>query len=741
MHTIFMQVKKDFVRIPSDSIEYFVPKHVLEGPTLSGASIKLAGYSKLTKGYYISRPSHRGFHVLFATLSGSGKFILEDDREIIMKPNDTFFSHTDGMGHIILQQSSKETWEVCWFHINADSTWFLPPCHDYAVYTWRNIEKLKTCILGIADEENRPDTNSVQIQELYAQLLLSYVQRELDNKTHYRNLYNEIAMEKLWNQVASSLWKVWTLDELADSMALSKAHFCRLCNEYYHISPGKKVKQMKLESALFLLQNTQNTISNIASLCGYNTQASFSAAFSQYYGLSPRKARAKEFPLSRNQKEGEYELETQQHILGTNALSQAVPLFRSTWEEIYTPLLIADENTWNAAGSRIKTDFEAVHIPVQQVVFPATPLPQADEKTISRIRVLLQGNDFVAIAIGSGTVNDIVKRASKICNKPYMLVATSPSNDGYTSSSAMVITNRGYQTIICHAPYSVIADSTVLCAAPIQAIASGAATLASQLCVGADWIVADVLGIQPMKPNLWERLQIPIRKVLASPKVLVKRNKNKIGEMFGCLMNIGFVGQSMHDPFLLQGEAQFMAAIWEQAGRQKERIPHGSLIALGTLVVIAFLEHLTQLTLDDIATKLPSEKIPVSWKERDISVSSVLGKLAVPSVFENCRNKFLSPEEQQKRQVKILEKWDEIITALRRQIIPFQDLKARFLLLGCPTQPKDIGLGKNQVKTALLGAQMICSHYTLFDMVYELGLLDTMVRELFEGSWFTEYAD
>ncbi len=97
------------------------------------------------------------------------------------------------------------------------------------------------------------------------------------------------------------------------------------------------------------------------------------------------------------------------------------------------------------------------------------------------------------MAVGSGSLNDIVKRAAHEAGRPYLSVATAASMDGYTAFGA-AITKDGYkQTMTCPAPRAVLADLEVLAGAPPAMTASGYGDLLGKVTAGADWLVADAL--------------------------------------------------------------------------------------------------------------------------------------------------------------------------------------------------------------------------------------------------------
>ena len=57
-------------------------------------------------------------------------------------------------------------------------------------------------------------------------------------------------------------------------------------------------------------------------------------------------------------------------------------------------------------------------------------------------------------------------------------------------------------------------------AAPAGMNASGYADLLAKLTAGADWIVADALGIEPIDPPSWQMVQANLRDWLSDPTIV-----------------------------------------------------------------------------------------------------------------------------------------------------------------------------------------------------------------------------
>ncbi|WOO42146.1 helix-turn-helix transcriptional regulator [Rubellicoccus peritrichatus] len=82
-----------------------------------------------------------------------------------------------------------------------------------------------------------------------------------------------------------------TVDDIAHASGLSREHLSRTFKERYGISPGKRLRQLRLETAKQLLERTHAPIDAIASRCGYNDPDAFSRSFRNYFGRNPASMR------------------------------------------------------------------------------------------------------------------------------------------------------------------------------------------------------------------------------------------------------------------------------------------------------------------------------------------------------------------------------------------------------------------------------------------------------------------
>ena len=78
-----------------------------------------------------------------------------------------------------------------------------------------------------------------------------------------------------------------TLTQLADFQSVSEAHLARTFQKEVGISVMAMLRKIRLEHAVYLLENTQEKIKTIAVQCGYTDSLYFSRIFHQATGLSP----------------------------------------------------------------------------------------------------------------------------------------------------------------------------------------------------------------------------------------------------------------------------------------------------------------------------------------------------------------------------------------------------------------------------------------------------------------------
>ena len=82
-----------------------------------------------------------------------------------------------------------------------------------------------------------------------------------------------------------------SLDEMAQSVGLSTAHFARMFRKSTGQSPHQFVLRQRLERARAMLRTADSRVLDVAVACGFKTQQHFAQAFRDVWGVSPTEYR------------------------------------------------------------------------------------------------------------------------------------------------------------------------------------------------------------------------------------------------------------------------------------------------------------------------------------------------------------------------------------------------------------------------------------------------------------------
>jgi len=413
----------------------------------------------------------------------------------------------------------------------------------------------------------------------------------------------------------------------------------------------------------------------------------------------------------------------------------------------------SDKNTFKAAGKTVEGVlasagiklagsfvFEGgIHADYEHVGTIKNELEKAQKNASGGQSVL------VPIAVGAGTINDLVKRASGESGLPYLCVPTAASVDGYTAYGSALLHEGFKQTMSCKAPLALVADPKILADAPAYLSSSGFGDLAGKIIAGTDWIIADCVfeldgkgelapGTAAIDSTAWMMVQNPLKANIASSVNAAKGDRAAVNVLFEALGVTGFALQYMKDSRSVSGCEHMLSHVWEMENLCVNGVPvtHGHKVAMGTLAAAAFTECL-------FTEKPPlSKKIP-DWagQEKTIRDAFCGVKQLLPAILETARSKFICDGAKLiKLREGILDSWDTLKNDIFERLPPFKELYALFCEAGCPVMPETINLTNRRVLESTVKAQMIRKRFTVLDMAFELGVFDSVIKKMESKGYF-----
>jgi glycerol-1-phosphate dehydrogenase [NAD(P)+] len=390
----------------------------------------------------------------------------------------------------------------------------------------------------------------------------------------------------------------------------------------------------------------------------------------------------------------------------------------------HTFFLVADEHTWNAAGIQVETLLESANLTVEEkYVFPGTPILEADHGYALQIaQKLRRFKNAIPIAIGGGTINDLVKLGSHISNRPYVCVATACSVDGYASDGAALLTNGAKMTHPCPAPTIIIGDPFIMEKAPGILQASGYADLMAKITAGADWILADFLGEHQIDTVCWSLIQDNLKSWLVDP--------HDSSAIFTGLTLCGIAMQYMKDSRPVSGTEHLLSHVWEMEHVLYDNVAplHGIKVGIGTLLTTGVYELLISQGIEGgVELESLEHTIELKYSMVERYFSEIFDVQPLKAII---KAKYNQQNRRETRRKVLIERWPDLALLLKQQIIPYGEIVSLLKKAGCPVVPEKIGLTTNQTYETLRKAQLIRNRYTIIDALDDLGIMDWTIKIL-----------
>lgn len=141
---------------------------------------------------------------------------------------------------------------------------------------------------GAKEIENYPE-NTLLAKHIAASFLHSVYHRL--NKPIERETKRLLDLSRIDDFIERQLGSRISIHQLAQLVHLSPSHFQRIFRESHNTSPHQYVLQKRLSKAQQLLQDSSNTLCQIAQQCGFSSQAAMSNSFRKCLNITPKQFR------------------------------------------------------------------------------------------------------------------------------------------------------------------------------------------------------------------------------------------------------------------------------------------------------------------------------------------------------------------------------------------------------------------------------------------------------------------
>lgn len=426
--------------------------------------------------------------------------------------------------------------------------------------------------------------------------------------------------------------------------------------------------------------------------------------------------------------------DTKVFVMADGALARVPEVFKDCFKD-QKAIIIADCNTWKAAGEEVFANMTEAGIDTASFLIPDEHF-HAEWPYVEMVEAQIKFSGAIAVAVGSGVINDLCKLSSHHLGQSYLCVPTAASVDGYSSFGASISYQGLKQTFECPAPLAIVADASVIAAAPKEMTAAGYADLAAKIPCGAEWMIADLFGTEPIVPDAWHVLQDVLDGILSDPEGVAAGDRDAISDLFIGLTLSGIAMQIARSSRPASCTDHLFSHYLDMTGHRYkgELQSHGFQVAIGTLTMCAFFDEFLKMDL----TRLDVDKCIAAWptleQERERALELFKDFVSPKLGYDSIGVKYADAEGVRVQLTKVKEQWPELKKQYRAQVFTFEKMQRLFKIVGAPSDPSEIGVTREQLKSLVPFTQLMRYRINLLDLAKRGMFYDELVEAVFSGN-------
>ena len=393
-------------------------------------------------------------------------------------------------------------------------------------------------------------------------------------------------------------------------------------------------------------------------------------------------------------------------------------------------LLVADRNTWGAAGERLSIALGASHsIECCLLRDDSSGYIHASVDLVEEILTAYPDEYDGLVAVGSGTVNDLTRAVAHRRERPYFVLATAASMNGYTSAIVALLENGLKTTRAATPPVAVFADPLVLAEAPPELTLAGLGDLISKPFCGCDWKIASLVRSEYHCTVPDRLLSVPFAQALDVFPRLADGDPEAITELFRLLLVSGLSMAISGTSSPASGAEHLLSHYWDMVRLRDGESPnlHGAQVGVGSMVIDQLYREIFEMEFGD-ASFIQGPGVEAARRD----VEDRFGTLA-PEVWPQWEAKLAARTEMDLGRLR--EQENLIKGEIERTLAVGRQVRSVMTAAGAPTRAEQIGVSPAELDAAIRQGRKIRDRYTALDVAAELGILEAFAdRIATEGS-------
>lgn len=390
------------------------------------------------------------------------------------------------------------------------------------------------------------------------------------------------------------------------------------------------------------------------------------------------------------------------------------------------PFLLADSNTWEAAGAQAQNVLTAAGYPCGSYVFPQGVKPE--EHAVGSVMMHFDAACDILIAVGSGVINDIGKIISHFAGRPYFIVATAPSMDGYNSATSSMERDGVKVSLPTRCPNVIVGDLNVLCQAPKQMLQAGLGDMMAKYISICEWRIAALLMDEPYCEAIANLVRKSLACCMSEAQGLLERSPAAVANTFESLIICGAAAEFAGSSRPASGVEHYISHIWDMRGLcfGTPTALHGIQCAIGTVQTLRAYQKIRQIRPDRERALEAVDAFNFDlWSD---SLRKFVGKGAESMIMLEAKEKKYDKVKHAVRLEKIIRIWPAVCAVIDDELPAAEDVERTLVSIGAPKEPEEIGIDRGLLPMTFMASKDIRDKYVLPRLAWDLGILDELAQ-------------
>ncbi len=387
--------------------------------------------------------------------------------------------------------------------------------------------------------------------------------------------------------------------------------------------------------------------------------------------------------------------------------------------------LVGDANTYPLVGEKIEALLKDEGIEYAFYRFPTAAL-EPDESAVGSLMLHFDRSCEIIIGIGSGVINDLCKLLASLTERPFIIVATAPSMDGYASPLSSMARDGLKVSIPTKKAECIVADLDILKDAPLSMLKAGLGDMLAKYVSICEWRIGALITGEGYDADIADSVRVALKKCVDNADGLIKRDKAAVRAVFEGLVLTGEAMKKAGNSRPASGAEHYFSHLWDMRGLEfgtKTNL-HGLQCATATLSCIKLYHKLKEMR----PNREKALKYAAAFKvdEWNRALEEFLGHASEPLIELEKREGKYDVKKHSARLDIIIAKYDEILAIIDEELPSLDTLNTLYRVLDLPVMPPESDI----LKMTVMAGKDIRDKYVLPRLLWDLGVLDEFCEGL-----------